>query len=404
MKKNIHPQSTTKKKISEISKILNGYAFKSKNYVDDGIRIIRIANVQDGRIVDKDPCFYPIDTDEDIEKYKLFSGDLLVSLTGNVGRIGILPDSMLPAALNQRVCCLRIDKSIIDPKYLFYYLSRRQFIRDCIRASKGIAQFNLSTKWLADYEIPLPDIDTQKSTVARIEELFSQLDNGVETLKTIKRQLEVYRQAVLKDAYECIENYVSLHSLSERIFDGPFGSNLKTADYVSEGVRVVRLENLKDGWFDDSKQSFITEEKYATISNHTVYPSDLIMSTFIADSIKVCQMPSYIKYAVNKADCVGIRLKGNISPQYVMYYLITEDAYNQIAKQVHGATRPRVNTKQIRAVQIPICDTARQCQVVQMIESRLSVCDSIEKTVDTALQQAEAMRQSILKQAFEGRI
>lgn len=286
------------------------------------------------------------------------------------------------------------NTELVLPKFIYYRMQ--------------ITEFDHSTHkryWIQEYskiKVTIPTIPEQAHIVSRIEELFSQLDSGVETLKTVKRQLEVYRQAVLKDAYECIENYVSLHSLSDRIFDGPFGSNLKTADYVSEGVRVVRLENLKDGWFDDSKQSFITEEKYATISNHTVYPSDLIMSTFIADSIKVCQMPSYIKYAVNKADCVGIRLKGNISPQYVMYYLITEDAYNQIAKQVHGATRPRVNTKQIKAVQIPICDTARQCQVVQMIESRLSVCDSIEKTVDTALQQAEAMRQSILKRTFEG--
>lgn len=300
---------------------------------------------------------------------------------------------------------LRPNNEAVLAEWLYYFLSQKQFRLQCQHHMTGSAgQKRVPPKYLGMCEIPVPTIDEQKRIVSRIEELFSQLDSGVETLKTVKRQLEVYRQAVLKDAYECIENYVSLHSLSDRIFDGPFGSNLKTADYVSEGVRVVRLENLKDGWFDDSKQSFITEEKYATISNHTVYPSDLIMSTFIADSIKVCQMPSYIKYAVNKADCVGIRLKGNISPQYVMYYLITEDAYNQIAKQVHGATRPRVNTKQIKAVQIPICDTARQCQVVQMIESRLSVCDSIEKTVDTVLQQAEAMRQSILKRAFEGRL
>jgi len=71
---------------------------------------------------------------------------------------------------------------------------------------------------------------------------------------------------------------------------------------------------------------------------------------------------------------------------------------------VHGATRPRVNTKQIKGIQIPMCDLSAQKQIVRNIESRLSVCDSIEKTVDAALQQAEAMRQSILKQAFEGRI
>ena len=197
---------------------------------------------------------------------------------------------------------------------------------------------------------------------------------------------------------------MSLQSISERIFDGPFGSNLKTSDYTSLGIRVVRLENLKDGWFDDSKQSFVTQEKYDAISSHTVYPTDLIMSTFIADSIKVCQMPEYVGFAVNKADCIGIRLKSNYVQRYVMYYLMTKNAYNSLVHEVHGATRPRVNTKQIKGIQIPMCDLSAQKQIVGNIESRLSVCDSIEKTVDTALQQAEAMRQSILKQTFEGRL
>jgi type I restriction enzyme S subunit len=277
-------------------------------------------------------------------------------------------------------------------------------MRDCVKASKGVAQLNLSTKWLADYEIPTPKIEEQKRIVARIEELFSELDNGVETLQKTKLQLAVYRQAVLRDAFAGLDTFVSLQSISERIFDGPFGSNLKTSDYTSSGIRVVRLENLKDGWFDDSKQSFVTQEKYDAISSHTVYPTDLIMSTFIADSIKVCQMPENIGFAVNKADCIGIRLKSNYVQRYVMYYLMTKNAYNSLAHEVHGATRPRVNTKQIKGIQIPMCDLSAQKQIVRNIESRLSVCDSIEKTVDAALQQAEAMRQSILKQAFEGRL
>ena len=291
-------------------------------------------------------------------------------------------------------------RSKTNNKFLCYYLNFFNY-KGYV---SGTTRLKLTQAQMKRIPVPVPSLDEQARIVARIEELFSQLDSGVETLKTVKQQLSVYRQAVLKKAFDALEKFVPLCSLSERIFDGPFGSNLKTADYTSSGVRVVRLENLKDGWFDDSKQSFVTAEKYTSISNHTVYPSDLIMSTFISDSIKVCQMPMYIGYAVNKADCIGIRLKNEVLPRYVMYYLMTKSAYNSLVHQVHGATRPRVSTKQIKNIQIPICDTVHQMQVIQDIESRLSVCDSIEKTVDTALQQAEAMRQSILKQAFEGRL
>ena len=124
--------------------------------------------------------------------------------------------------------------------------------------------------------------------------------------------------------------------------------------------------------------------------------------SIISDSIKVCQLPSYVSFAVNKSDCVGIRLKRDISQKYILFYLSSRDAYERLIHKVHGATRPRVNTKQIKAIEIPFVAYNGQLSIVSAIESRLSVCDSIEKMVDTALQQAEALRQSILKRAFEG--
>lgn len=253
-------------------------------------------------------------------------------------------------------------------------------------------------------DLPVPPLPEQERIVARIEELFSQLDAGVETLKKTKAQLAVYRQAVLKEAFENISTFVPLSDVCQRVFDGPFGSNLKTSDYVPSGVRVVRLENLKNMWFDDSKQSFITNEKYELIASHTVFPTDLIMSTFISDSIKVCRLPNYIEYAVNKADCVGIRLSDNINPDFVMFWLSSKEAYNRLSHQIHGATRPRVNTKQIKAIQIPSAKKEVQDKIVSVIQAKFSVCDNIEQTINIALQQAEAMRQSILKDAFEGRL
>ena len=207
---------------------------------------------------------------------------------------------------------------------------------------------------------------------------------------------------MLKEAFARFTDYTTLASISTRIFDGPFGTNLKTADYVSAGIRVVRLENIKNGWFDDSKQSFVTEAKYETIKQHTVYPSDLIMSTFMADNIKICQLPAHIPFAVNKADCIGIRLRDDYLPEFVILYLLQREVYQRVAVDIHGATRPRVNTKQIKAIPIPKAGLELQNAIVSSVEEKLSLCDSIENTVDLSLQQVEAMRQSILKQAFEG--
>lgn len=158
-------------KLGEICEILNGYAFKSENYTNEGVRIIRISNVQKGYIEDNTPAFYPCD-DVNVAKYELFEGDLLISLTGNVGRVGLVDKKFLPAALNQRVACIRIkDSSTLYKLFLFNLLNNDSFERKCILSSKGVAQKNMSTEWLKNYEIPLPPLDEQRKIAAVLDKV-----------------------------------------------------------------------------------------------------------------------------------------------------------------------------------------------------------------------------------------
>ena len=125
--------------ISDLCNILNGYAFKSDKYVSEGIRVIRITNVQKGFVEDTSPAFYPNSEEDKIKDYLLYENDLLVSLTGNVGRVALLEKQYLPAALNQRVACLRIkDQNLIHIKYLFTYLNSEKFENDCVFQQKEL--------------------------------------------------------------------------------------------------------------------------------------------------------------------------------------------------------------------------------------------------------------------------
>ena len=148
-------------KLGDACEILNGFAFKSENYVGSGIRVIRISNVQKGYIEDNTPAFYPLET-KGLEKYMLEEGDLLISLTGNVGRVAILEKEFMPAALNQRVACLRLKTDKLSKRYLFHILNSDFFEKQCIQYSKGVAQKNMSTAWLKDYEILLYSKEQQE--------------------------------------------------------------------------------------------------------------------------------------------------------------------------------------------------------------------------------------------------
>lgn len=205
----------TYKKLGEVCEILNGFAFKSGNYTEQGIRVLRITNVQKGLIVDDDPKYYPFNEETNLKQYMLKEGDLLMSLTGNVGRVGLLQKNLLPAALNQRVACLRIKNSNIQLEYIFHLLNSDCFERDCIFNATGIAQKNMSTEWLKKYNIPIPSLSEQQTIVAELDKI-----NELISLK--KAQLD------------------DLDALAQSIFYDMFGDPIEN----EKGWEVKKLEDV----------------------------------------------------------------------------------------------------------------------------------------------------------------
>ena len=156
--------------LSELAKVKNGFAFKSKEYVSEGLRVLRIKNVQEGEVIDDDPKFIALARRKEFTDFALKSGDILMSLTGNVGRVGRLKPEHEPAVLNQRVAhiCPYEDAHCL-PEFLFPLLNTDKFKSDAVAASSGIAQANLSSKWVGEYQIPLPPLEVQKEIVAEIK-------------------------------------------------------------------------------------------------------------------------------------------------------------------------------------------------------------------------------------------
>jgi len=146
--------------------LLNGYSFKSEKYSTDGVLVVRISNVQDGFLDFSDHKFYPEELEVDYKNYLLKQNDIVLSLTGNVGRVAMV-DSITPkCALNQRVAAIRnIDEKVLNIRFLFHILKSDNFKYDCEEAANGSAQANLSTEWLKKYMIPLPPIEMQNNIV-----------------------------------------------------------------------------------------------------------------------------------------------------------------------------------------------------------------------------------------------
>ena len=264
-------------KIGDVCDILNGYAFKSENYVDSGIRIIRISNVQKGYIEDNTPAFYSLDT-TGMDKFMLEQGDLLMSLTGNVGRVAILGKGLLPAALNQRVACLRLKSDKVSKSYLFHILNSNFFEHQCITAAKGVAQKNMSTEWLKDYEIPLYEPGQQ-------EEIVKVLNNVQSIISSRRHELQKLDDLVKARFVELFGNPISnpmkwdIYQLEECLERIDNGKSFICSDKPRNGDNpaILKLSAATYGDYRPNENKALLDESLFVESSE-VHAGDLLFT------------------------------------------------------------------------------------------------------------------------------
>ena len=190
---------------------------------------------------------------------------------------------------------------------------------------------------------------------------------------------------------------LSIAELATTVFDGPFGSNLKSNDYTTSGVRVVRLENIGHRRFIAEKTSFISDEKAAGLARHLLLPGDVLFSSFVEDAVRVCLFPAGLPSpAINKADCFCIRVNPNLAlPEYVALRLASPETFKVLRDLVHGATRPRVGLQGLKNYRIEVPPLAEQRMIVARIEALFA---------RTRRARAEAARAVALLDRLEARI
>ena len=289
---------------------------------------------------------------------------------------------------------LHINTALVMPKYIFYRLQ--------------IIQFDHSTHkryWIQSYskiKVSIPSLDEQSRIVSRIDELFSELDKAVDTLKTTKEQLEVYRQAVLKKIFDSVST-TSVH-IKDVCLDIKVGIVIKpTQYYVSEnGVPAFRNENVRRGYINDTDWVMISKEGHQQNCRSEVHTNDVLISRSGAN----LGMASVVPARYNGYNAIDVVIAvpdiSKVIPEFLAQYTNSPMGRAIVKKNERGAAQGHLNVSAYANLPIGVPDLQEQEKLVKQISDRLSVCDSIEKTVDTALAQADAMRQSILKQAFEG--
>jgi type I restriction enzyme, S subunit len=373
------------------------------------------------------------------------SGSILFSSRAPIGYVVI---SRVAVSTNQGFKNLIPSKFIFN-EYAYYYLKSAKRLAE--NMASGTTFKEISGSKFAELPIPLPPLPEQHRIVAKIEELFSDLDAGIESLRKVKDQLKTYRQSVLKWAFEgklteewrktsepqIAADYTDFADKTRKF------SNISSAQ-SSTSAKISGSDNLPEGWkwmnvaevlicTPTNGRSVPTRQggfkvlrltalggKYVDISENKegawteaeAEPFLLRQNDFLVcrgnGSLHLVGRGSLVATGCKMAypdTLIRLRLSSEIEPSFLYYVW----ASGIVREQIEATARTtagiyKINQKDICKIEVPIAPLSEQSLIVSEIESRLSVADNLEKTINASLAQADALRQSILKRAFEGKL
>ncbi|MEQ8326768.1 MAG: restriction endonuclease subunit S [Parvibaculaceae bacterium] len=441
-------------RVGEIAGLKNGFPFKSNGFNEsDGTPLLRIRDVLKGvpgtryRGMVDDPAMTFVE-----------DGEIVVGMDGDF-------NSRLwrggKALLNQRVCSLLADERFYSQKFLSYVLPG--YLKLVHEHTSSVTVKHLSSLTVLDIPLPLPPRSEQERIVEKIDTLFARLDKGEEVLRAIQKLLARYRQSVLKaavtgeltadwraenahrleDGRDLLEHilktrrenwsgrgkykepvapdtaglpelpegwvWASPEQLSSpapnSLCIGPFGSNLKVDDYREEGVPLVFVRHIRAKNFSGLSPKFVSREKAQELRSHKVDPGDILITKMGEPPGDVCIYPFSAEAAVITADCIKMSPpKVGVSVGYLELALSSDVVQSQIRKISKGVAQQKVNLANFKRIAIPLPPLPLQEMIEHSVAERLSKLAVLEEWCDTEVDRSSALRQSILKNAFSGRL
>jgi len=388
------PNGVESRALGEVTNILNGYSFKSTEYSKEGIRVIRISDVQKGRISNKDLKFYPKELHDEISRYILKKDDLVMSLTGNTGRVAMVNENILPAGLNQRVACLR-PKCDVLIRWVFHILDTNEFEKIAMENSTGGGQKNLSTTWLSNYKIPIPPILIQTEIVSILDK-FKELENNLEDeLEARIKQYEYYRNQLLAFENKEVE-WKTLGDVGEFVR----GKRFVRTDMIEEGFPCIHYGEMYTYYniFATESKSFISHElaKKLRVANY----GDVVIVAAGETIEDIGKGTAWLGESDVVTHDACFTFKSPLNPKFVSYFLRTKLFHNQIKKHISSGKISAINAKGLAQARIPVPSIQEQERIVKILDQFDALVNDISvglpAEIEARKQQYEYYRNKLL--------
>jgi type I restriction enzyme S subunit len=297
------------------------------------------------------------------------------------------------------------------PKFMKYFLLSYDFHMKLMTTISGVggSLTRANPTLTGQFEIPLPPLPEQRTIVAKIEELLSDLENGKQQLQTAQQQLKIYRQSLLKAVFEKKTGAITYKLIDVCDFITKGTTPSKDTLYSEKSdIPFLKVYNLTfNGTLDFTKDpTYIKKDTHNEfLKRSIVFPGDVLMNIVGPPLGKVSIVPYiYPEWNINQA-IVRFRCKELLLNKYLLHFLLAENTIRTYSRKAKATAGQFNLTLEIcRDIEIPIPSLKEQNLIVSLLESRLTICDNISATITQSLAQAETLRQSILKKAFEGKL
>lgn len=388
-------------RLGNVCTIRNGYAFDSGDFSETGIPVIRISNLSGGIVTAHNA--ERVKENTQLERFKIKKGDILIAMSGATTGKFAKYSSEEVAYQNQRVgCFINKDNNILSNEYLYFSIASIQ--KQIEKKAYGGAQPNISATDIENIKIPLPSLEDQQ----KIAYILSKAEALIQKRKETLKQLDEFLKSTFLDMFgDPVKNpkgweKEKFRNVTTIFRDGPFGSNLKTEHYRKTGIRIIRLQNIGVGKFNDNDKVYISEEHFEKVlKRYACIAGDILIGTMGEPNIRACILPNSISLAVNKADCIQCRPNTEIVlPEYITSLLNTPTAIYLIGNILHGQTRIRVSMGQLAEIKIPIPPLQLQERFAKYVKK----IEGIKQQQEASLKEIENLYHSLMQRGFKGEL